>query len=372
MHTTHIRLLAAAAALAWSSAAHAQSGLPGSEIVPGSDDRVSQVGTRGANFLHVGIGARAEGMAGAVSALIDGPNALFWNPANIASRDNLSVFASYERLFGNSGITDVTAALTLPIGQGALGVGITQYSSGQIERTTENAPEGGDPAFPGTFSWIGTAFSAHYARNVTDRLTAAIGGRYATEGIDVASSSYFAADISTRFRTGLYGLTVGAALSNLGGSGNFNGPGVQQQVSQPRYNGQATGRNIPFNYRTREEPIPTTVQFGVLSSLFGDAEALFGTSTTHALNGEVDFMHANDTDVQAAVGLEYGFRKQLFARIGKRWYNEQHSGEGFSRGFALGGGLHVPFLGRHLALDYAFVNQGQLQHNQVLSFDFGF
>ncbi|MBA3557633.1 MAG: PorV/PorQ family protein [Gemmatimonadaceae bacterium] len=374
MRTTSIRFLAAAVALSWSATAAAQVGgtLPGSVIVPGADDRTTRVGTRGANFLHIGIGARQQGMAGAAFASSEGPSALFWNPANIVSREGISAFVSYVQLFGNSGITDIAGAVTVPFGQGAFGFGVVQYSSGEIERTTETAPTGNDPLTPGNFQWTGTAFSAHYARNVTDRLTAAVGARYAREGIDFAHNSYFGADVSTRFRTGLYGLSIGASLLNIGNKAQFEGPAIGRAITQPRYNGQPTGRDLPVNFRTRDAQMPTSFNFGILSSVYGDPEALFGANPTHVLNAEFDISDAIDSDVQPSLGVEYGFRKSYFARIGKRFLNQQHAGWNFQDGMSFGAGLRLPAFGRHVSFDYAYVIMGELQHNQVLSFDFGF
>ena len=367
MHKILLRVLAAAAFLSWTGALHAQ----GEVIVPSPDDRTSRVGTRGANFLHIGVGARPQALAGAAVGVVEGPAAMFWNPANIASGEGVGAFVSYMQLYGNSGITNTGGALTIPIGQGALGFGIQQFSSGSIERTTEQAPTGNDPTFPGDFKWTATALSAFYARNVTDRLAAAIGVRYATEGIDFAENSYFGADIATRFRTGLYGLTVGASLQNVGTSNNFSGVGIQRAVTQPRYNGAPTGRDIPVAFNTRDAQMPTTFQFGVLSNLVGDAEALVARSGTHTLTGEIDFMDAVDTDLQTAIGIEYSFRHMGFLRIGKRWFNEQHAPWSFGDGASFGGGVRLPMAGRLLTLDYAFVKMGELQHNQVLSFELG-
>ena len=196
------RLAAVILVLGWSAQLQAQ-GLPGSTIVPGDDDRSTRVGTRGANFLHIPIGARANALAGASIASIDGPTALFWNPANIATREELSASVTYMRLFGNSGISDIAGGVTIPIGQGAIGLSVQQYSSGEMMRTTERSPQGNDPVFPGNFEWKGTAVGLHYARNVTDRLTAAVGTRFVQEGIDLASNSFVGFDVSTRFRTGL-------------------------------------------------------------------------------------------------------------------------------------------------------------------------
>lgn len=362
------RLAAVILVLGWSAQLHAQ-GLPGSTIVPGDDDRTTRVGTRGANFLHIPIGARANALGGAAIASIDGPTALYWNPANIATREGLSAAVSYMRLYGNSGISEIAAAVTVPVGQGAIGLSVQQFSSGEMMRTTERAPQGNDPVFPGNFEWKGTAIGAHYARNVTDRLTAAVGARVVQEGIDLANNSFFGFDVSTRFRTGLYGLSVAASIMNMGSTGNFDGPAVEREIDQPRYNGQPTGRDIPVAFNTRDVQMPTTFNFGLLSQLYGDPEALFGQNPDHGLTVEVAFRDAIDTDLQTSIGVEYAFQRRVFARVGKKFFNEQHAPWDFQDGFGFGGGVNVPILGRRLTIDYGYVIMGELQNNQVLTFD---
>ena len=368
MTQTLKRLIASAAlVLGTAGAGHAQ----GTFIIPDPDEGSSRVGTRGANFLHIPVGARQQGLAGAAVGSSEGPSALFWNPANLAGQTGMTVFVSHMQLFGSSGITNTAGAVSVEVGQGAVGLGIVQYNSGDILRTTERAPDGDDPAFPGFFSWKGTGISLHYARNLTDRLAAAVGGRYASEGISFASNNWFGVDVATRFRTGLYGLTVGAALSNVGNRNQFSGHAVGQAITAPRNNGQPTGRDIPIAYETQDPLMPTVFRFGVLSQLVGDAEALAGASAIHGLSAEIDFSKAIDTDLQTAIGFEYGFRKQYFLRAGKRFFNERHAPWKFTDGMSFGGGMRVPVGQRQLMIDYGYVAMGELANNQVFSFQFG-
>lgn len=367
MHRPLIRF--AAVALCWSAVAEAQGSLPGTVIADNTN--TSRVGTRGANFLHIGIGARAQGMANAAAASTEGPNALFWNPANIVNRETFSAFVSYMSLYGNSGLTDIAGAITVPIGQGAVGFSITQFGSGKMDRTTEVAPDGNDATFPGSFTWNSTAFTAHYARNITDRLASAVGFRYVQEGLDFVKINFFGLDVSTRFRTGLYGLTVSAALQNIGSDGQFGGPGVDRAITAQRENGQATGNDLPVEYATMEVQMPTSFTFGLLSNLYGNAESVLGTSSSHALLAEVNFRDGVDTDIQTSIGVEYGFRERFFGRVGKKFFNERHADWEGSAGTAFGLGARVPVMGRTLTIDYAYVLMGQLTSSQVVSFEFG-
>lgn len=344
----------------------------GTVIVPKPTDRVTGVATRGAEWLNIGIGARQQGLGTAAIASSEGPSAVFWNPANVVMREGVSAFATHMRLYGNSGISMIAGAISLPVGAGAIAIGAQQFSSGDMERTTERAPFGGDPVAGGNFSYTGVAVTGHYARSITDRFMAAIGVRFAQEGIDVARNSFTGIDLSTRFRTGLYGLSVGGTVQNIGTSGRMSGAGVNRSINVARDNGNATGNSIPVQYNTREVDMPTIFRLGVQASLLGDAEATFGQSENHALMAEAAFSDALDGSTKPAIGVEYSFRRFAALRAGKRFLNEQNAPWSFSDGLAFGGGLRLPIGGKRLHLDYAFVNMGELQGNQAISLDMEF
>lgn len=368
MRKTFAASLVAAAALLPGVDAGAQ----GTVIRPGSTDQVTNVATRGADWLNIGIGARQLAMGTAAIASSEGPSSVFWNAANIAGRETISAFASHERLYGNSGITMIAGAISLPIGAGAVALGAQQFSSGQMERTTERAPFGGDPVAGGNFSYTGVAVTGQYARAITDRFTAALGVRFASEGIDVARSSYVGLDISTRFRTGLYGLSIGGAVQNIGTTARFTGAGVNRAINVPRDNNNPTGNAIPVQFNTREVEMPTMFRLGVQAAVLGDAESIFGSSEMHTVIAEAAFTDGIDGSTKPGVGAEYTFRHMASLRMGKRFFNESDAPWKFADGLSFGGGLRVPLGGKRLQFDYAYVTMGELQSNQVISFDVAF
>src|SRR6187549_1967395 len=131
MRKTLAASLVAAAALVPGRSVDAQ----GTAILPKPTDRVTNVATRGADWLAIGVGARQNGMGTAAIASSEGPSAIFWNPANITNREGISAFFAHERLYGNSGISLFAGAVSLPIGAGAIAIGAQQFSSGDMERT---------------------------------------------------------------------------------------------------------------------------------------------------------------------------------------------------------------------------------------------
>lgn len=343
----------------------------GDPIFPEPRDPNTRVGTRGTNFLEIGVGARAMGMGGAYTALAQDVSALYWNPAGIAHITGASAHLSLADLYGGLGIKHVFAGGVLPLGSsGAIGISYIQLSSGDIERTTEANPEGNDPAFGRTFAWTSTAAELAYGRRMTDRLDVGAGFKFVTEGIDNANATHVGFDIGTQFRTGLYGTTIGAALVNLGTSARFRGPAVER-FDLDDFRPGATA----VEFRTNSNPMPTAFRFGVRTDLLGSAEAVASQAGPHRLVVAGEILDAIDTDVNYTIAGEYNFRGILFLRAGKRWVNEARDEEfrSGSYGLSWGGGISLPFGGgRRIGFDYAYTNMGELQNVQIYSFALGF
>ncbi len=155
----------------------------GEQLQQDPDQSTTRVGTRGANFLELGVGARAMAMGGAYTALAEGVSALYWNTAGLASAESFSVGYSYTPLFANLDMGMHFIGVGVPLFGGVVGFSTTVFTSGDIERTTLDFPDGGDPLFGETFSWTGQAIGLHYAKSVTDRLRVGIAGKVITEGI---------------------------------------------------------------------------------------------------------------------------------------------------------------------------------------------
>jgi hypothetical protein len=353
-------------------AARAQGPGIGTPLVAGANSSTSRVGTRGANFLEVGLGARGVGMAGAYSALAEGYDAMWWNLAGTAEVEGIAGGVNYSSLYGSDGITFVSGGVLAPFAGGGVGLQIAQMSSGNMLRTTYAFPDGGDPVVGGTFSYTGTEIGLSYARRMTDRLNVGVGLKYATEGISNASASYYGADFGIRFRTGLYGTTLGAALSNVGSSGQWSGSLLEANT----FNTFAPGV-VRVDYNTESYEMPTSFRFSVMSDIMGGPEALMTQDASRGtLKAVAEFTNAIDTDLQTALGLEYGWKNMLFIRGGRRWLNESNKvltrSQYWNRGTAFGAGIRLPVNGRHVQFDYAWQGAGELPANNHFTFQFGF
>jgi hypothetical protein len=339
----------------------------GTVLTP-TNEPTTRVATRGANFLEIGVGARAQALGGAFTGLAAGATAMYWNPAGIGSMEGFTAAFTYGALYDDLDITHNYAAAGIPFAGGGLGISYIRLDSGEIPRTNEDFPAGGDPQFGDTFSWAGTAIGLHYGRRLTDRLQVGFSGRVVTEGMNAASASWWGLDVGTIFSTGLYGITLGAALANIGPSAAIEGGLVDTRVTSD----QAFPIDIPLSFATIKYQLPTTFRFSVVSDLVGAADALLTPNTTHNLRLAVDFNDGVDTDLQTSVGIEYNFRRFIFLRGGKRFVNERYDDfRSFSDFLSFGGGLRLPVLGRYLSFDYAYTNMGELQNVQLFSFELG-
>lgn len=341
-------------------------------LIPDPKTPTTRVGTRGANFLSIPVGARARAMGDAATALDLGVHALYWNTAAITELEGFSAAFSYMPLYEDLDISQNFLGVVLPTRSLTLGVSVISLSSGDITRTTINYPEGGDPQFGEVFEWTSLAVGLHGAKRITDRLSVGGAAKFISEGIDNATAQYIAADVGLLFRTGLYGTTIGAALRNAGSKGEIGGPGVKENIPD----GQdvfPVRRILPISFTTQDNSLPTDFHFSVATDLIGGPEALITPNPAHQLVAVADFSDPTDAGIQTAVGVEYSLNRMLFLRAGKRWVNEAQISHDVSYRTAFGGGVSLP-LGerRRVLLDYAYTDYGDLENVQVFSIEFHF
>jgi hypothetical protein len=364
--STHRRLafLAALAILGLAPSARAQ-GVDG--ILPTPDNPPTRQGTRGANFLHLPIGAQGNAMGGAINGIVSGPTAWFWNPAGGAIAEGFSAAAGRQDLYGDLGLGQTYAALSLPALGGVVGLSYNGLNSGDIFRTSEEDPLGNDAQAGRTFQWNSTAVSLGYARRLTERLSVGAQMKYITEGISDATSTWVAADIGTQFNTGIYGLVVSGAIMNVGGQARAEGPAVARVVNTDFFLPQSTRVDL----FTRKTDLPTFLRTSLGIDVIGSANSALGQrGGTHKLYAEANVTDGVDIATQLGVGAEYGFKNTLFLRAGKRFYNDdREADEGFAYGMSVGAGFRFDVAGRNVRFDYSFTNVGELQDIQVFSFE---
>lgn len=366
--TTIRRLAVRMCALTALTAAAAQAqGVAG--LLPEVTEPPTKAATRGANFLHIMIGARGNAMAGAIGSGVSGSTAWFWNPAGAATIESFDLAVGQQKLYGDLGVKQTYVGISFPLLGGAIGLAVNSLNSGDIPLTTEGTPFG-DVSLGQFFQWTSSAVSFGYARRLTDRLDIGVNAKYISEGMSQIRTRWIAGDVGTQFRTGLFGVLLGGSLSSVGTAAHMDGTGLERGVSTNDVSLEQTR----FKLFTRPVDLPTEFRFSAGDDLLGSAESLFGRhGGKNTLYGEVAVNDAVDTPVQMGVGVEYGYKNMLFLRGGKRFYNDgrRPAGASASYGFSGGLGLRLPVNGKPLRFDYSYTALGDLNNIQIFSLEFG-
>ncbi len=302
----------------------------------------SNSGTAAAQFLKIGVGARATALAGAATALVDDPSALYWNVAAISQIPEIALFAAHARWFAD--IRHDFAGVTFPIAdKNSVGFSLTALTMDEIEQTTLEDQDG-----TGIFydvSDVAIAFSA--ARQFTERFSIGFSGKYIRQNVWNESASTFAIDIGAMLITDFRGARLGMQFSNLGGDLKLDGSDLLQ----------SDGSKLV----TESYSLPTRFQLGLALDLIGKVY----TSQKNRLTVAIDGAHPGDGDETLHFGLEYARNEWLFLRSG---YVANHE----SADFSFGGGLRFDLAKTKIQLDYAYADLGLLEDVQRLSLGFQF
>ncbi len=171
-------------------------------------------GTTTANFLKLGVGARAIAMGEAYSAVADDANALYWNPAGLTRVDHYNATLMHAPYLANS-FYDY-AGYAQHLGEhGALGAGIQYFSAGRITQTDIADNDIGD------FTPYDMAASVGYAYELGG-YSLGVTGKFIKSKI-INSAETGAADIGVLSRPYLDDkLRLAMTATNLGGKMKFD------------------------------------------------------------------------------------------------------------------------------------------------------
>ncbi len=321
----------------------------------GEAQQVTKVGTTAAKFLSIPVGARATGMGGAFVAIANDPSAMYWNPAGIAR------LTQSEALFSHSAwIADISfnyAGVVMPVSEfGTFGVNFTSLSMSDMERTTEDQPDGTGEFFSAGSFAVGISF----AKNLTDWFSIGTNVKYVNEHIWNTNATAIAFDVGTLFTTPFPGVTLGAGMTNIGQKMRMQGDDliVQKDISPNNGNNP----NVTALLQTDNFDLPLTLRLGIAYEPI--------VSENQHLTLAVDAMHPNDNTENMNVGFEYtGIQNILAIRGG---YNAIGQRDGESS-YTIGGGLRYAIEGgTTVKFDYAFENFGRLENVHKFSVGIAF
>jgi hypothetical protein len=315
-------------------------------------------GTTTAQFLKLGVGARALGMAGAAVAISDDASAAYWNPAGLAYSDGITV-----ALMHNDWILDIShdfVSLAVPMGNtGILGASITMLSMGKQEITTPTEPGGTGI----DYSVQDFAIALSYARKLTNRLNYGLSVKYVHLTAHNEKASTLAIDMGSILETGFYGVKIGMSMSNFGGNLRYEG---RDLITDSQVN-DALDRDFSpdANMLTESWPLPMIIRVGLAGDILGAGDGMLA-SEFHRLTFALDAIHPNDAPEHVNMGLEYALRETVFLRAGYRMFYEL---EGTT--FGAGTSFTLPGVGK-AKMDIAVIPMGVFGNIQRISLELQF
>jgi len=280
------------------------------------------LGTTGAQFLKVGMGARPLAMAGAFSAVSDDVNSIYYSPASLTRTEQKEVSATYLKYFEdvNAGFIGYTGAISE---KHYVGVGATYLQVTDIEERAL------DEAKLGDFGATDFAFFLNYARkdlanSLLENLAVGGGLKLIRQKIDTEKAFTVALDLSAYY----------PADKNLSFAFNI--------------------QNISYGVKFIDEtdPLPLNIKAGAAYKVLKDLTVACDLDE-----------YIIDNKLYASVGAEYWLKNALALRSGYRFGYDVSSLGGI---VGLGVGAGVKIWG--VTLDYAFVPFGDLGDTHRVSF----
>jgi hypothetical protein len=290
-------------------------------------EEFEKVGTIGAQFLKIGIGARATAMAGAFVAVADDPSALYWNPAGIARIDHRSLSFDHTNWFADVQLVHVGVLFHLPFAPGTFGVQARSLSMDRQTVRTVFRPQGDGTTYDAGDLSLG--FS--YGRSLTDKFSTGISIHFIQSTLASYSASATSFDFGTLYDTGYRSLKIGMSIQNIGSEMVF----IDDPVK-----------------------LPTVFRVGMAMD--------FLKSRRQYLLGSGEFQHPPDNAERACAGLEYSYMNFVSLRGG--WYFRYDQER-----FAAGGGIKAPtgaWMG--IKADYSYTENSDLPAVHRFSIDLSF
>jgi len=313
------------------------------QVITVTAGEFTKVGLSGGQFLKIGVGARANGMAGAYSGLANDVTAIFWNAAGLVDVKEYGV--DFSHTFWFASMSHSFAAGVIPLSEKfRLAASFTGFSSGDIMVTTTAQQDGTG----GIYNVNDIAVGLTLAGELTEQFAFGLTGRYVNNAFSDMAASGVVFDIGTRYKTGFNGLTVAFSVNNLGTEQHYDGSNTTTSTNPVDGVNQAP---VDAQMQTSKFSVPLSFRAGLGIDMFQGIMAdapetdVDGTKLHQWLVG-ADFETYADVPEQFAIGTEYTFREFISLRAGYRFGNDQ---------FGISGGVGLryqsgTFLGR---LDYS-------------------
>ena len=314
---------------------------------------VSKTGTTAAQFLKIGIGARALAMGGAYSAVSDDATALYWNPAGLSSMKKNEILLDHQDWILDVDLDFIGGSYNTPFG--TIGAAISAMYMGEMEVTTTHDPEGTGEKF-NAGSIMG---QLTFSKSLTDRFSFGLSTKLIRENIYNSKASGIAIDLGTLYDTQISGLTMGMSISNYGTKMKMEGRDLLLQTEvDPSL--ESDPININANFATDAFELPLIFRFGLAykKSLKNNVTILLAA----------DALHPNDNTESINIGSELSFKDFVFLRSGlaNLYQRDRISGLSF------GCGIKLKISNSYYHIDYTYTEMGALGNPKKITLSTSF
>lgn len=312
---------------------------------------VLRVGTAGGQELLLPVGSRGYAMGGAVVADVSGVEATHWNPAGVSLQRGTEVMFMHMPYFADINMNFF--GVSTEVGElGVFAATAKIVDIGEIEETTEFAPEGTGTVFSPTLAVIGLTFS----RQMTHQVNFGITANFINERIHEVSAKSLSFDMGFMFDPQWNGVKLGMVIKNIGPDIRFSGRGFNISDAD------VGDRAVRSTNAAAELP----------------SHVVLGASYTPQYDGEHSFtfsgnFQSNNFSQDAWVGaMEYGYEGKYFLR-GAYSYSQDvdHEATGttsqYLYGLSLGAGFTVDLDETQLTVEGAWRETEFFQSEVVFS-----
>ncbi len=289
-----------------------------------------KVGTYSAQFLKIGISARAAGMGSAFTAVSNDATSLYWNPAGMVEQPRTLVTVNTVVWPADIDVYFAGAVFNTPYLPGSFGVSARALAMDpMVERTIYIPDPQGESVRK--FDAGDMSFGLSYATYFTDRFSAGFTGHFIHMGLADKSVEALAFDFGLLYRIGIQGMRLGMMVQSLGGEVDFD---------------------------DRASKLPTAFKVGLSIDAF--------RSGAHTLLATGEFAHPVDNKERMNVGMEYSFNRFCMLRSG---YNIGYD----TQKLAWGVGFRIDTSQTSdIGLDYAWEDLGYLGTSHRFSMNFSY
>ncbi len=290
----------------------------------------AKVGTAGAQFLEIGVSARAIGMGEAFLGVSDDASVLYYNPGALALLTRTEVIVTHVTYPADIHYEFAGVVLPSPRFSGTFGVSFSWLGMDDMPVTDYSNPHGNGQFFNAADYALGLSYGA----GLTDRFSLGMTLKFISQYIETYKATGWAADIGMLYDTGFRNFKICMVLANFGPDMKF--------IAEPY-------------------PLPIDFRFGTSIDVINAGSS----KLTLAAQGS----HPNDNLEKYNFGAEYWYNEMFAVRAGKKFNYDYYEDGDFSGGLTFGGGLRFPISTTNLTVDYAYQDLGWL--DSVNRFTFG-